>query len=77
MLVAAKVGVFKVRKPFEWVGELATGVLSMTVAALAAFTYYSYAGQLGLPVDFVKPGITPMISPGAWAEYWQLLMPVL
>lgn len=76
-LAAAKVGVIRVRKPFEWVGELASGVIALGVGLVVALAYSLYAVQAGLPVDGEPGHIRPMISPRAWSEYYQLLMPLL
>ena len=47
VLTAAKTGVIPVRKPFEWVGELATGILALAVAGVCALAVHLYVGDFG------------------------------
>lgn len=66
LLTAAKIGVIPTPKPFEWVGELATGTIAMTIAAVCALAVHLYVG------DVTPPEVSPMVHPGAlpWSGVW-------
>ena len=62
-LVSAKVGVFRTPAPFEWVGELAAGLIALAVAFVVALALDLYVG------DFPPFEMTEFRAPGAVDTY--------